>query len=159
MKRPVLDDPRHYLNRHVQWLEFNRRVLEEARDIGNPLLERIKFLAITANNLDEFVEIRVSSFLQRIEHGSREISPDGLTAEEELEKSFRGHARFRPRPVQVLERGVAAGTCQAIDPRFVNRRAGRQGAEIHQDVLRAPRESHADPGHRRSLASFSARIE
>ncbi len=86
MKRPVLNDPRHYLNRHVQWLEFNRRVLEEARDIGNPLLERVKFLAITANNLDEFVEIRVSSFLQRIEHGSREISPDGLTSEEELEK-------------------------------------------------------------------------
>jgi polyphosphate kinase len=86
MKRPKLDDPRHYLNRHVQWLDFNRRVLEEARDIGNPLLERVKFLAITANNLDEFVEIRVSSFLQRIEHGSREISPDGLTTEEELER-------------------------------------------------------------------------
>jgi polyphosphate kinase len=86
MRRPKPDDPRHYLNRHVQWLEFNRRVLEEARDIGNPLLERLKFLAITANNLDEFVEIRVSSFLQRIEHGSREISPDGLTAEQELEK-------------------------------------------------------------------------
>ena len=86
MRRPKPDDPRHYLNRHVQWIEFNRRVLEEARDIGNPLLERVKFLAITANNLDEFVEIRVSSFLQRIEHGSREISPDGLTAEQELEK-------------------------------------------------------------------------
>jgi polyphosphate kinase len=86
MKRTALDDPRHYLNRHVEWLEFNRRVLEEARDIGNPLLERVKFLAITANNLDEFVEIRVSSFLQRIEHGSSEISPDGLTTEEELDK-------------------------------------------------------------------------
>jgi polyphosphate kinase len=86
MKRQALDDPRHYLNRHVEWLEFNRRVLEEARDIGNPLLERVKFLAITANNLDEFVEIRVSSFLQRIEHGSNEISPDGLTTEQELEK-------------------------------------------------------------------------
>jgi polyphosphate kinase len=86
MKRQALDDPRHYLNRHVEWLEFNRRVLEEARDIGNPLLERVKFLAITANNLDEFVEIRVSSFLQRIEHGSNEISPDGLTTEEELDK-------------------------------------------------------------------------
>ncbi|HUE41936.1 MAG TPA: polyphosphate kinase 1 [Candidatus Sulfotelmatobacter sp.] len=86
MKRPALDDPRHYLNRHVEWLEFNRRVLEEARDIGNPLLERVKFLAITANNLDEFVEIRVSSFLQRIEHGSSEISPDGLTTEQELDK-------------------------------------------------------------------------
>lgn len=88
MKRSALDDPRprHYLNRHVEWLEFNRRVLEEARDIGNPLLERVKFLAITANNLDEFVEIRVSSFLQRIEHGSSEISPDGLTTEQELDK-------------------------------------------------------------------------
>src|ERR1700758_1547759 len=79
-----LDDPRYYLNRHLQWLDFNRRVLEEARDPGNPLLERVKFLAITANNLDEFVEVRVSSFLQRIEHGSTERSPDGLTAEEEL---------------------------------------------------------------------------
>ena len=86
MKRPSLTDPKHYFNRHVQWLEFNRRVLEEARDIGNPLLERVKFLAITANNLDEFVEIRVSSFLQQIEDGSREISPDGLTSEEELVK-------------------------------------------------------------------------
>jgi polyphosphate kinase len=86
MKRHALDEPRHYLNRHVEWLEFNRRVLEEARDIGNPLLERVKFLAITANNLDEFVEIRVSSFLQRIEHGSSEISPDGLTTEQELDK-------------------------------------------------------------------------
>lgn len=86
MKRAALTDPRFYLNRHVQWLEFNRRVLEEARDVGNPLLERVKFLAITANNLDEFVEVRVSSFLQTIEHGSKGISPDGLTAEQELEK-------------------------------------------------------------------------
>jgi len=86
MIRTALDDPRFYLNRHLEWLEFNRRVLEEARDIGNPLLERVKFLAITANNLDEFVEVRVASFLQRIEHGSHEIGPDGLTAAQELEK-------------------------------------------------------------------------
>src|SRR5215813_7091091 len=84
MKRPSLADPRHYLNRHVQWLEFNRRVLEEARDPGNPLLERVKFLAITANNLDEFVEVRVSSFLQQVEQGSTDVSADGLTAEQEL---------------------------------------------------------------------------
>jgi len=85
MTRTALDDPRYYFNRHVQWLNFNRRVLEEARDLGNPLLERVKFLAITANNLDEFVEVRVSSFLQRIEHGSNEIGPDGRTAEQELQ--------------------------------------------------------------------------
>src|SRR5271155_2687666 len=86
MTRQSLEDPKFYFNRHLQWLAFNQRVLEEARDPTNPLLERVKFLAITANNLDEFVEIRVSSFLQRIEHGSREISPDGLTAEQELAK-------------------------------------------------------------------------
>jgi len=85
MTRMALNDPRYFLNRHVQWLNFNRRVLEEARDLGNPLLERVKFLAITANNLDEFVEVRVSSFLQRIEHGSTEIGSDGRTAGQELQ--------------------------------------------------------------------------
>jgi polyphosphate kinase len=84
MKRLKLDEPRYYLNRHLQWFDFNRRVLEEARDPSNPLLERVKFLAITANNLDEFAEVRVASFLQRIEHGSTERSPDGLSTEEEL---------------------------------------------------------------------------
>jgi polyphosphate kinase len=84
MKRIALDDPQFYLNRHLQWMAFNHRVLQEAQDRKNPLLERVKFLAITANNLDEFVEIRVSSFLQKIEHGSRDVSPDGLTPPEEL---------------------------------------------------------------------------
>jgi len=86
MARIALDDPRYYLNRHVQWLEFNRRVLDETRDPHNPLLERVKFLAITANNLDEFVEVRVASFLQHIEHGSTHMSPDGLTVQGELTK-------------------------------------------------------------------------
>jgi polyphosphate kinase len=85
MARISLDDPRFYLNRHLQWMAFNQRVLQEARDRSNPLLERVKFLAITANNLDEFVEIRVSSFLQKIEHGSRDVSADGRTPAEELE--------------------------------------------------------------------------
>jgi len=85
MKRASLDDPSLYLNRHLQWMAFNHRVLQEAQDRSNPLLERVKFLAITANNLDEFVEIRVSSFLQKIEHGSRDVSPDGRTPAEELE--------------------------------------------------------------------------
>jgi polyphosphate kinase len=84
MARTALEDHRLYLNRHLQWMAFNQRVLEEARDTRNPLLERVKFLAITANNLDEFVEIRVSSFLQKIEHGSQQIGPDGLTTEAEL---------------------------------------------------------------------------
>jgi polyphosphate kinase len=94
MARIALDDHRLYLNRHLQWMAFNQRVLEEARDPRNPLLERVKFLAITANNLDEFVEIRVSSFLQNLEHGSQQISPDGLTTAEELARVSQSMHQF-----------------------------------------------------------------
>src|SRR3974377_1674374 len=94
MSRISLGDPRLYLNRPLQWLAFNHRVLEEARDPGNPLLERVKFLAITANNLDEFVEIRVSSFLQKIEHGAPSNSPDGRTPAEELAAVTSAMQRF-----------------------------------------------------------------
>ena len=103
MVRIKLDDPRFYLNRHLQWLAFNQRVLEEARDTGNPLLERVRFLAITANNLDEFVEIRVSSFLQKIEHGAQSVSPDGLTPGEETGSGIRIDAALCARAVQMLE--------------------------------------------------------
>lgn len=81
-----LDDPRYYLNRHESWLNFNRRVLEEALDNANPLLERVKFLAITASNLDEFVEVRLAGLLQQVEHGLQETGPDGLSPEEQLRR-------------------------------------------------------------------------
>ena len=73
-----------FLGRDESWLSFNRRVLEEAQDDSNPLLERVKFLAITASNLDEFVEIRVASILQRIEDGYAEPTPDGMTLDQSL---------------------------------------------------------------------------
>ena len=77
-----------YLSRDDSWLTFNQRVLEEAQDASNPLLERVKFLAITASNLDEFVEIRVAGFLQRIEDGYNLAQPPdegGLTPQERLD--------------------------------------------------------------------------
>ncbi|MGA9243120.1 MAG: polyphosphate kinase 1 [Silvibacterium sp.] len=73
-----------FFSRDESWLSFNRRVLEEAQDESNPLLERVKFLAITASNLDEFVEIRVAGVLQRIEDGYAEPNPDGTTLEQSL---------------------------------------------------------------------------
>jgi polyphosphate kinase len=73
-----------FIGRDESWLDFNRRVLEEAQDATNPLLERVKFLAITASNLDEFVEIRIASILQRIEDGYSETDEQGLTLEQSL---------------------------------------------------------------------------
>ena len=70
--------------RDYSWMQFNRRVLEEAEDPTNPLLERVKFLAITASNLDEYVEIRQAGLLQRIEDGYREPGYDGLRPDESL---------------------------------------------------------------------------
>src|SRR5271166_1760442 len=76
--------PELFLNRHFSWMQFNQRVLEEARDQGNPMLERVKFLAITASNLDEFVEVRVAGLMQQAEHGNREPGPDGRTPQDVL---------------------------------------------------------------------------
>jgi polyphosphate kinase len=70
--------------RDYSWMQFNRRVLEEAEDAGNPLLERVKFLAITGSNLDEYVEIRQAGLMQRIEDGYREQGYDGLRPDESL---------------------------------------------------------------------------
>src|ERR1700689_3633671 len=77
-----LDSPEYYLNRDTSWLAFNERVLEEAEDAGNPLLERLNFLSISASNLDEFFEIRVAAMMQQIEDGYNEAGPDGLTLTE-----------------------------------------------------------------------------
>jgi len=70
--------------RDHSWMQFNRRVLEEAEDPANPLLERVKFLAITGSNLDEYVEVRQAGLMQRIEDGYREPGYDGLRPDESL---------------------------------------------------------------------------
>ena len=85
MVRQTLSNRATLLNREESWLKFNWRVLEEAGDLRNPLLERVKFLAISASNLDEFFEIRVGGLLQQLEDGHNSTTPDGLTMVEERE--------------------------------------------------------------------------
>jgi polyphosphate kinase len=89
-----VDKPAYFLNRETSWLAFNRRVLEEAQDQRNPLLERVKFLAITASNLDEFFEVRVAGLLQRIEDGHAEAGPDGMTLQDECNELARATHEF-----------------------------------------------------------------
>jgi polyphosphate kinase len=80
----ALQKTKLFNGRDHSWMQFNRRVLEEAEDPANPLLERVKFLAITGSNLDEYVEIRQAGLMQRIEDGYREPGFDGLRPEESV---------------------------------------------------------------------------
>src|SRR5881296_3507874 len=85
MKRPsipVAFPPDHYLNREITWLAFNQRVLEEAADATQPLIERLKFLCIFSSNLDEFFEIRVAGIKQQIESETSDVAADGLSPTE-----------------------------------------------------------------------------
>src|SRR5579885_2277462 len=94
MVRPILDSPSNFINRELSWLAFNHRVLEEASDVHNPLLERLKFLSISASNLDEFFEVRVASLVQQIEDGYNEGAADGLTLIEERDHISRATHDF-----------------------------------------------------------------
>lgn len=80
--RERFSDPRNFINRELSWLEFNRRVLEEAQDPTQPLIERVKFLTIFSSNLDEFFEIRVAGIKQQIESETSDVGPDGLSPTE-----------------------------------------------------------------------------
>jgi len=124
MVRQTLDHPACFINREESWLKFNWRVLEEAQDTRNPILERVKFLAISASNLDEFFEVRVGGLLQQLEDGYNATTHDGLTMVEEKDLINRATHEFveeqyscwneRLRP-QMAEQGIRVLTVDQLE--------------------------------------------
>ena len=84
MNKSVFDQPDNFTNRELSWLEFNQRILGEARDRKNPLFERMKFLSITASNLDEFFMVRIASLKDMVNAGYQKKDIAGMTAQEQL---------------------------------------------------------------------------
>lgn len=152
MVRPPLNHSANYLNREASWLAFNRRVLEEAEDENNPLLERLKFLSISASNLDEFFEVRVSGLVQMLEDGKTAAGADGLTMPEERDVVARMTREFvddqyfcwneQLRPA-LMERGIRVLELHELDARA--RAFVEDYCERELDLLLTP--VTVDPAH------------
>ena len=111
MLKTVTEFPQeNYLNRELSWLDFNERVLEEARDPSNPLLERLRFLAICASNLDEFFEVRVAGLQAQLydDLEPQDTPPDGMGPLAQLDRDRPPGPRLRRPAVRDLARPSSA---------------------------------------------------
>jgi polyphosphate kinase len=122
---PELDSPELYSNRELSWLQFNERVLELAEDESLPLLERVKFLAIYASNLDEFYMVRVAGLHDQVDAGIDARGPDGLSPSETIERIAErtrelGHRHSQQWEevvrAQLAEHGIRVIDCADCDP-------------------------------------------
>jgi polyphosphate kinase len=138
------------LNRELSWVEFNARVLHEARDARNPLLERVKFLAIFASNLDEFFQVRVSGLRRQVQTGSAHHAPDGLTAAQQLE-AIRARVRELVAEHAAIWAGIredlAAEGVEILDYDEVPEHHRTLRERFHDEIFPVLTPLAVDPGH------------
>src|SRR5271155_2855139 len=131
-----LSRPELYLNRELTWLAFNWRVLAEAADPRNPLLERVKFLAITASNQDEFFMKRIGGLKQQVVAGMLEMTPDGRSPRQQITECYADVRRMEQRQREILNELLSA--LKQFDIRLVtyDELTDEQRAEVSQHYLR-----------------------
>ncbi len=150
----ALDDPALYFNKELSWVDFNWRVLALAMDERTPLLERVKFVAITASNLDEFVQKRIGGLRRQEAAGVRQLSDDGRTPQEQLRLLHAAVVQMHGRMTALWESDLRARVADVADIHVVTRFADlstEQRAQLNErfrdEIYQVLTPLAVDPGH------------
>ena len=138
-----LDDPELFVNRELSLLDFQRRVLEEAQDASNPLLERLMFLSFVGSNVDEFFMVRVAGLKRQIEKSVMDTGPDGMSAAEQLRAIRASVIRLYRGAHECWSRGT--GACAREAPEFASLTtpiSRTSNAQLRTPIFRKPFSLH-----------------